>query len=135
MPISKMKFIKRCAEFIPKDERKNIPPNTRGIYVLFQKSGNKIYNAVYVGMARGKKTGIHGRINSHALSKTKGSSWSHFSLFEVHDNISIEEIEELEGLLRHIYRFDLKANPFNQQRRYKKLLSIRNNKLEKWKTS
>ena len=135
MPIAKMKFIKRCAEFISKDGRKDIPPNTRGIYVLFQKKGNKKFNAVYVGMARGNKTGIHGRINSHVLSKTKGSSWSHFSLFEVHDNISTEEVEELEGLLRHIYRFDLQANPFNQQRRYKKLINVRNNKLEKWKAN
>lgn len=132
MPVSKMKFIKRCAEFIPKEERKNIPPNTRGIYILLQKLNTKDYNVVYVGMARGDKTGMHGRLNSHALSKTKGSSWSHFSLYEVHDNISTEEIEELEGLLRHIYRFDLHANPFNQQRRYKKLLRVRNNKLQTW---
>ena len=127
-----MKFIKRCAEFIPKEKRVNIPPNTRGIYILYQKKGNENYNAIYVGMSRGRKTGIHGRINSHAISKTKSASWSHFSLFEVHDNISQEEVEELEGLLRHIYRFDLKANPFNQQRRCKNIIGVRNNKLEKW---
>ncbi|MBK7103719.1 MAG: GIY-YIG nuclease family protein [Ignavibacteriae bacterium] len=132
MPVSKMKFIKRCAEFIPKEERRNIPSNTRGIYLLLQKNSNKDYSVIYVGMARGDKSGIHGRLNSHSRSKSKGSSWTHFSLFEVHDNISIQEIEELEGLLRHIYRYDKNANPFNQQRQYKKLVKVRDNNLEKW---
>lgn len=135
MPIAKMRFIKRCAEFIPKEKRKNIPSNTRGVYILFNEVGKKDFNAVYVGMARGKKTGIHGRLNSHALSKTKGSSWSHFSIFEVHDNISVSEIEELEGLLRHVYRFDFYANPFNQQRRYRKLIDVRDNNLKGWNKS
>ena len=133
MSVAKMKFIKRCAEFVPKEEKINIPTNVRGIYILYNKVNENSYNAVYVGMARGNKTGIHGRLNSHARSKTKSSSWSHFSIFEVHDNISGEEIEELEGLLRHIYRFDLQANPFNQQRRYRKLIEVRINKLKAWK--
>lgn len=136
MPASKLKFFKRCAEFLPKEEIKNIPDNTRGIYVLSQVTKGKKYNVVYVGMARGDKTGIKSRILVHSRSKTKRSFWSHFSLFEVHDNVSKEEIEELEGMLRHIYRFDLEANPFNQQRRYKKLIAIRNKNMKLWdKTS
>src|ERR1017187_6611335 len=105
MPIAKMKFFKQCTEFCPKVDKKYIPPNTRGIYILYMKKGAK-YDAIYIGMSRGKKLGIRERIFGHANSKRKSSNWSHFSFFEVHDNISSLEIEEIEGLLRHIYRKD-----------------------------
>ena len=132
MPVAQMRFIKRCAEWIPKDERKYIPKNTRGIYVLFQKEGADTYNVVYVGMARGEKTGMSSRIAQHAKSKRKGPHWSHFSIFEVHDNISVDEVEELEGLFRHLYRKDSNANVFNKQKRHHKLFRVRNNKLILW---
>ena len=113
MPIAEMRFIKRCAEWRPKEERIDIPENTRGFYVLFKKTGRS-FNVVYVGMARCEKTGMFERITRHAKSKRKGPHWSHFSLFEVHDNISEQEVEELEGLFRHIYRKDKNANKFNK---------------------
>lgn len=128
-----MKFIKRCAEFREKDERKDIRDKIRGIYVLFSKKG-KYYNVVYVGMARGGKTGVKSRINSHAKSKTKSKFWTHFSIFEVHDNISSAEVEELEGLFRHIFRFDEKANVINIQKRHHKLIEVRRNQMKTWNT-
>jgi hypothetical protein len=134
MSTAEMRFIKRCAEWVPKDERINIPKNTRGIYVLFHKSGVS-FDVVYVGMARGEKTGMYQRIAHHAKSKRKGSHWSHFSIFEVHDNISVDEVEELEGLFRHIYRKDQNANIFNRQKRHHKLFRIRENNLKLWKAA
>jgi hypothetical protein len=47
--------------------------------------------------------------------------WTHFSVFEVWDNIRMEEIKELEGLFRHIYKEDTRANKLNRQRGYKRL--------------
>lgn len=92
MPRAPMKFIKQCAELQEKEERKNIRRNTRGIYVLYNKEQEN-YNVVYVGMARGEKTGIRSRIERHARSKRKGNYWTHFSIYEVHDNISEDEVK------------------------------------------
>jgi len=41
--------------------------------------------------------------------------WTHFTVFEVHDNITREEIKELEGLIRYVYRLDSHANKHNVQ--------------------
>src|SRR5271167_1831637 len=112
MPVSELKLIKRCVEFCEKTEVHKIPEKTRGIYVLLNKhkgSKNK-YDVVYIGMARGAKTGMHGRLNSHARGRKK-DKWTHFSIFEVWDNVRAEEVAELEGILRHVYRTDARANP------------------------
>ncbi len=129
MPVSELRLVQRCAEFCPQDEINSVPPNTRGIYVLFNKrrlkkgaQKNK-YDVVYIGMARGLKTGIRGRLASH--KKRVGDSWTHFSVFEVWPNIGQAEIEELEGLFRHIYRRDTKANRLNAQRGFKKVARVR----------
>ena len=101
-----------------------MPPRTRGLYVLYKhnaRSGS--YDVVYVGMARGERSGIAGRLWSHR--RNKGQLWTHFSAFEVWDNIRPEEVEELEGLFRHLYRKDSKANSLNKQRSYKPLNQIR----------
>lgn len=133
MPIAKLRFIKRSAEFLPKEERKYVPPKTRGIYVLARKHGHT-YIVVYIGMAWANKAGIRKRLDTHAKSKRKGPHWTHFSVFEVHDNIQEAEIRELEGLFRHIYRKDPRANFFNKQRRYSRLQKVRENDLEKWRS-
>lgn len=85
-------------------------------------------------MARARKgrVGIRRRLDSHRRSKRKGPLWTHFSVFEVWDNIRDEEIAELEGLFRHIYRRDSNANRLNLQRGYKNARKIRNNDLSKW---
>jgi len=43
MSVSELKLIKRCAEFCEMDQMKDIPPKTRGIYVLFKR--RKKFNA------------------------------------------------------------------------------------------
>lgn len=130
MPISELRFIKRCAEFCTPDQIRHVPRNTRGIYALLRKRRMaNTYDVVYIGMARGKKAGIASRLRSHR--RKKANLWTHFSIYEVWDNITEAEIAELEGLFRHIYRKDDKANQINQQRSFKKLRKTRK-KLHIW---
>lgn len=52
------------------------------------------------------------------------------------DNIREEEIRELEGIFRHIYRKDTRANKLNTQRSFKKLTQVRKDtKTEGWLAS
>jgi hypothetical protein len=128
MPVSLTRFVKRWAQRLQKSDAHLIPHGTRGVYALLQFRSGK-YDVVYIGMAA--KGGIRGRIMSHSKSKTK--IWSHFSIFEVWDNISETEVAELEGLFREIYSQDRRANRFNRQKKYKKLQLVRKDDLESWK--
>jgi hypothetical protein len=96
-----------------------------------ERKGSKVYDLVYVGMARGKESGIRGRLSSH--NKRKRDLWSHFSAYEVWDNVREEEVEELEGLFRHLFRYDSNANSLNIQKGYKKLVRLRKNTGKPWK--
>ena len=132
MSISELRFIKRLDEFCPntKESIDKIPAKTRGLYALLNKQGED-FEVVYIGMARGTKAGIRSRLLSHKKSKRKSDLWTHFSVYEVWDNITEAEIAELEGLFRHIYRKDAKANRINTQRSFKKL-SRAKKKLADW---
>ena len=131
MPISELKLIKHSLEYIPKEKLHLVPYGTRGIYALYQKSPDQdYYDLVYIGMARGVKVGILKRLRSHL--KNKPNLWSHFSIFEVWDNIREEEVEELEGLFRHLFKKDSKANSLNKQKEYKKLERVRKSTLNEW---
>ena len=133
---SELRLVKRSAEFIPKEKAKLLPRRLRGIYVLYKERSNRgvaKYDVLYVGMAAvGRRGGLRGRLISHAKSERKGKRWTHFSVFEVWDNIRDEEVAELEGLFRHIYRKDSEANALNIQRGFKKAKRVRENDLRKW---
>jgi hypothetical protein len=131
-PQSELRLIKRCAEFIPRDKIKSFARGLRGIYVLYQHEPRRNkYNVLYVGMATtGRRGGIRGRLWNH--HEKKGRTWSHFSVFEVWDNIRQEEIAELEGLFRHLYRKDAQANQLNVQKGFRKLRRLRENNLRYW---
>jgi len=135
MAVSELRLIKRCAEFLPKSELSRIPAYTRGIYALLKKQPDGRFDVVYIGMAAGTKTAsIRGRLRVHKRKKDK--LWTHFSAFEVWDNIRGEEIRELEGIFRHIYRKDTRANKLNTQRSFKKLTQVRKDtKTEGWLAS
>ena len=114
---TRLRFIKRIYEFIPKKQYKEIPTNTRGIYALLKRrkrKGKSYFNVVYIGMSR-KGKGIQSRIRKHIRSKRK--KFSHITIFEVKNKIKNKQIEELEGIFRWIYRKDKKA-----QRRYKEII-------------
>ena len=104
---------------MPRGEWK-IPHITRGIYILYQKKPRrgkeKIYEVFYIGVggvSRNAKSGVGSRIRNH--HKTKKNGWTHYSFFEVHDNISREEIRELEGLFLRVFRHDPRVKLDNVQ--------------------
>ena len=131
MEQSSLRLIKRCSEYISLDEINLIPKGLRGIYVLYNfRPKLKTYDVVYVGMAMGGKGGIRGRLKSHRRRKV--GLWTHCSIFEVWNNIRDDEIGELEGLFRHIYKKDSRANKLNKQRGFKKLKMVRDSKFWEW---
>ena len=131
MPKSELRLIKNTLEYKSIDEIEAVPVRTRGIYALYKRAKNrKNFDLVYVGMARGAKAGIKGRLRSH--KKYKSGLWTHFSVFEVWDNIVEAEVEELEGLFRHLFKFDRKANSLNKQKGFKKLRKIRKRTEKEW---
>jgi hypothetical protein len=112
---SRLRIVKRWKKYLPKKKEglSAIPPMTRGFYVLYKQKTGGHYEVSYVGISGlGNKTALGGRIKSHANSK-KG--WTHFSFFEVHDNISGEEIRELEALLLAIFSDDPRIELSNIQ--------------------
>ena len=127
--VSKLKLIQYCAEFRPLVDVESIPGGTRGIYALLKRrrprkkagTGEK-FDVVYIGMSR---TGIRSRLRSHVARKQ--GVWTHFSVYAVWPNIFDEEIRELEGLFRAIYRKDAKANRVAVQKGFAELKRIRDN--------
>lgn len=131
MPISPLRLIKNSVEYVDKTDWRDIPVNCRGIYVLYKYNRRTdSMGVVYIGMAAKENAGIKRRIISH--TKSKSGQWSHFSVFQVWDNIQEQEVTELEGLFRHIYRHDVRANKLNQRRGFKKLNQIRSNWFDEW---
>ena len=129
MPLSVLRLVKQCALRQPQDRIDSVPLHTRGIYVLFQHRKTGMYDVVYVGLAGGAHAGIRGRLRSHRAKKE--SEWSHFSVFEVWDNVQPAEVAELESLFREIYSKDSRANRLNVQKGSKKLKSVARS-LEHW---
>jgi len=135
MPQSILRFIRRSAEHVERKDVVRLRKGLRGIYVLYdgyRERGKQRYDVRYVGMSAGKYFGIKGRLRSHIKSKRKGNKWTHFSVFQVWDNVTDQEIAELEGFARHIYRQDPTASTLNIQRGYKKLRRVRNDKINSW---
>ena len=89
--------------------------------MLYRKRADQ-YDVVYIGMSATGKTGLKRRLRVHR--RNKGSLWTHFSVFEVWENIRDDEIKELEGLFRQIYRYDSRANALNLQRGFKPLRTL-----------
>jgi len=75
-------------------------------------------------------SGIKGRLTRH--SKKKSGLWTHFSIFKVWDNIRNDEIKELEGLFRHLYKHDSRANILNKQKGFTTMRKIRRNDFALW---
>ena len=124
MPESELRLIKRWEKHLPKSALFELPIGLRGIYVLYKYTRRTdSYNVVYVGMSAAGNSGhIKRRLKAHL--RNKHGLWTHFSAFEVWDNIRDEEIRELEGLFREIYKDDSTANKLNIQGGFKKLKFI-----------
>jgi hypothetical protein len=131
MPISDCYLFKNSFEYFTIEHINDVPAQTRGLYVLFNSIAGKKYEVVYIGMARGDKTGVKGRLLKHRRNKAK--MWTHFSVFEVWDNITKEQVEELEGFFRHVYRYDPTTLALGKQRSYRPLRRIRRKSAAEWK--
>lgn len=122
---SLLRLIKIWERHQLREQWKDVPAKTRGLYVLYQnEKGSEAYEVVYIGIAGiGKKgrSGIRGRLKSHNRNK---KNWSHYSFFEVHDNVFTEEIRELELLLLGIFRDDSRIKLLNLQTGSKKLSQL-----------
>lgn len=131
VPQSPLRLVRRSVEYVEQSAIREVPPKARGIYVLYKRRkrrrGTPRFEVVYIGMARGN---MRARLQLHR--RRKGDLWTHFSLFAVWDNIRDEEISELEGLFRHVYRHDARANPLNLQRGFKPLRKVRDRTLSSW---
>ena len=122
---SPLRTIKRWKRYERRAEWSSVPRHTRGVYVLYRQRGADKYEVTYIGVAGLGLTGGGGaraRLKSHNANK---DGWTHFSLFEVHDNITREEIRELEALLLGIFRHDPRIQLSNKQRGSTKLFQLR----------
>ncbi|MGH2359980.1 MAG: GIY-YIG nuclease family protein [bacterium] len=131
-----LRLIQRCAEWQPRDHWRLVPKGLRGIYVLLRQRRvsarpKGTYDVVYVGMASGT-AGIRARLQLHVRSRRKAAVFTHFSLYAVWPNISDAEVGELEGLFRHIYRKDPRANVLNKSKGFGPVYRVRQNNLRKW---
>jgi hypothetical protein len=127
-------LFKNYVEHIPKGKIKEaVPGLVRGIYILFKEDiDTEEMNVVYIGRAtEGKKQGVGARLVRHEKNKKK--EWSHFSVFEVWQNVSNEIIIELEALILHIYSRDGTANKLNIQKNSRLFRDIRRTSRGKWK--
>ena len=121
MTQSPLRLVKKFSEHLSLSDVDRVPSGLRGIYVLYKLRAGR-YNVVYVGMSATGATGIKRRLRAHR--KQKKALWTHFSVFEVWENIRDDEIRELEGLFRHIYRLDSRANALNLQGGFKPLKTL-----------
>lgn len=117
-----LRLIEKKKEMISISDIDAIPKSLRGIYVLYRsaESGDPkkpFRHVVYVGMSA---SGIKGRLRAHR--RRKSEYWDCCSIYVVWPNVREEEIRELEGILRHIFRFDPDAQQLNAQGSYKKLV-------------
>lgn len=104
-------FFKSFYEFVPASQMSGLPSGMRGLYALYQEDKAGKLNLAYVGMTG---NGAKGRLGKH--TESKAGSWSHCSVFEVWDNITQSQIEELEALFRHSLRKDATASALNIQK-------------------
>lgn len=123
---SLFRLIKRWKQYEPKDNRTKVLKLTRGIYILYQKISENAYEVVYIGVAGLGKTGggaINNRLKRH---NQRIKTWTHFSYFEVHDNVASEDIREIEALLLGIFQHDSRITLANKQKGSTKLRLLKN---------
>lgn len=127
---SLLRLIKRWKRHESRDKWSEVLTDTRGVYVLYNMVAEDSYHVVYIGVAGLGPTGgggIRRRLKRHDANI---SGWTHFSLFEVHDNITGDEIREIEALLLGIFRHDPRIELTNKQKGSRKLNQLR--KLTHW---
>ena len=120
-----LRTIKRWRRYEPRDSWRKVPKDTRGLYVLYRKGRTSAFEVSYIGVAGLGPTGgggIRSRLKSHDARKP---GWTHYSLFEVHDNVTRDDIRELEALLLGIFRHDSRIQLSNKQVGSRKFYALR----------
>jgi hypothetical protein len=123
---SALRLIKHWRQYADKKTVSKVPPITRGVYVLYQKEASH-YKVSYIGVGGlrvNAQSAVASRLRSHVKHK---EGWSHYSVFEVHDNVTHDEIRELEALLLGIFRHDHRIKLTNTRLGSKKLGQTRVN--------
>lgn len=128
---SLLKIVKRWRRYLPRGDWSEVPTKTRGFYVLYRKSrkSQDFYEVVYIGVAglgKGVKRGIVGRLKTH---HKRIKRWTHYSFFEVHDNVTREDIREFESILLSIFRHDPRIKLENVQKSSRTLYKLRMKKV------
>lgn len=128
---SLLRIIKRWRRYEERGSWGRVPLRTRGFYILYKKrpSRRKVYDVIYIGVAGiGKKLrqGIIARLKAHDQNI---KDWTHFSFFEVHDNITGDDIRELESLLLSIFRHDSRVRLQNVQKGSRTLTKLRHSRM------
>lgn len=119
--VSPLRLLKRRQEFVPVASVDTLPRGMRGIYVLYaHRPRLNRFDVVYVGMAA--TGGIRPRLRFHKAKKK--DLWTHCSIFEVWENVRPDEVKELEGILRHIYRRDSRAARLAVQRSFARMKKL-----------
>lgn len=111
---SPLRTIKKWRKYAERSEIGDVPRNTRGVYVLYREKRGS-FEVSYIGVAGlklGGNGGVRGRLRGHRRHK---KNWTHFSVFEVHENVTREDIRELEVLLLGIFRDDHRIGLLNVQ--------------------
>lgn len=116
------RLIQCCLEYRPQSESGLIGRERRGIYVLYKQVSPTHFEVRYIGMTT---SSIRGRLAKHKRNKQKRTEWTHFSAFAVWPNITEDEIRELEGLFRHIFKKDEETIVLNLHRGFKGLKRAR----------
>ncbi len=125
MPEIELRLIKRSEKLLPADKINSLPNGLRGFYVLYNYSRETdSYNVVYVGVSSTRSDEGHLRWKLKTHSKKKEGLWSHFSIYEVWENINGNEIRELKRLFREIYKNDSNANKLIKQKGSERLEKI-----------
>lgn len=131
---SLLRFIRRWRRYQLRGDWSRMSKGTRGVYALYRRTGTADeYQVGYLGIAGVGKDGgggIRGRLKTHHRKK---SGWTHYSAFEVHDNVTREAIREFEALLLGIFRHDGRMELANKQKGSKKLYELR--KSSQWTNS
>jgi hypothetical protein len=123
---SLLRFIKRWRRYRPRATWSQIPKATRGVYALYRHDGvADEYKVVYLGVAGLGKDGGGGMRSRLATHDRNREGWTHYSAFEVHDNVTRDEIREFEALLLAIFRHDPRIELANKQKGSRKLYKLR----------
>ncbi|MDO8597433.1 MAG: hypothetical protein Q7R45_12525, partial [Sulfuricaulis sp.] len=103
---SLLRFIKRWKRYELRENFRQVPKSTRTFMYFIAMILPTNTKVVYIGVAGLGVTGgggVRPRLRRH---DRRIKNWTHYSIFEVHDNVTREEIRELEALLLGIFRHD-----------------------------